>query len=978
MRNKINKITLSFSLGLVLLLALLIKYSGEFMPFEEYLGLAISFDESQNIPVERYIVQDTEKPEEFLIAPTIPTELNLQLISPSNATLRATVVPLYLPQDCSLDQTGLSTLRFKNQGADSIEVPLNNIRDVNLSVNKNQGFGISLEDGRNGRCGRATVTFFEQKSSAQLITIFILVWGTLTLLAIFARSNSLIITLGVCINFLLVFANRTIQPPFLMSFLSTIVFSVGITGLLLFITALPIWRWLKASLITVIAGSVIFLALAFIYYPVLFGGPLSEDSIHAVLQSNARQGYEFWLAFIGAKRTLILLLLGLVLFLLSYLMQKTKAINRLSSAAISLLLLSVSIFFTSTIGYMPSIALAKESVELYFDELETFKALRDERTSKLEQVDASSNKTNQSLIVVLGESASKHHISSYGYGRNTAPNADKLINDGDMIRFDAAYSNHVHSNPTISKALTAASSYTNNEWIHSPSILSLANAAGVETAWVSNKPMFGVWDNHMNVIGNEASDVSFINKRVGTEKYSNEHDAAMLPLVYENITSEANNQLIFMHLQGSHVHYCSRVPEGFDYFQDSPSKAVYGDFIDPAGNSAFITHFINCYDNSIRYTDHVLNELISSFDDTNKPSAVLYISDHGENVMDNKAHNASNFDYFMFEVPAYFWANEEWQSVNNDLWQNLQNNRDKVFTNDHLFELVVGLVGATSSEVDLRNDISSEKYIEPEKPRTMHGEVRLDADDNWTFWQRQNLRNLKANDLLDKVVAHRVNTTSKAGTMLKQGLNTLEIDLHVKSNGDETSLVVGHDAQSSTDIDLESFLSTLASPEVKQLWLDMRDLDSATTQIALNSFTRIEQQLALLKNSVIVVNTIINNFKDISQAGYTLAYAPNDNELTTLSDSTGSTQDWQQAISNINQSAQSIGASIISLPASEYQAISRNLDTLLNGDMSLHLYLPNDIELATPNLETELINKDYFNDERVSAISLKVNARRDL
>lgn len=974
MRTIITDRTLLVSLSIVLLIALYLLQSEKLVPLEIHPDMVVSYDDSQGIAVEKYIVQNSENLEEFLIAPSTPSALKLALRSQKDIKISLHIEPLYLPKDCTLNQMGLSTLKLQHgpKETDAKHVTLNNIYDVDLELSANQPLSIMLEDGVNGRCGKATLTVYKRNNSLIYLGVFVLTWSLLALLLATLNSNPLFAALGATINLLFILANITIASTSLLNFNISMLFCVGVSGLLLILISLPLWRWLQATLITAAISTSLCLPIIYIAYPFLFNGPVTEDTIHAVLQSNIRQATEFWFAFVGLKLSAALTLCLLILFALSYLIIKAN-INKRTTFVTGTILIAASLMpWRAIIDHTPIFERTVYSITDYFKELRNYKELREKRIAKLIEVGADTTQSNQTLVIVLGESASKHHYSSYGYGRPTTPHADRMIKSGAMIRFNAAYSNHVHSNPTISHALTSANSYTNEEWLHAPSILSLANAAGVDTAWVSNKPMYGVWDNHMNVIGNEAKHVSFINKRVGTEKYSNQHDGAMLPLVYEAISKDKNNELIFMHLQGSHVEYCARVPNGFDYLKHTPKRHVYGDFLNLKENNNLITRYINCYDNSIRYTDYVLKNLIENLKEKDKPSAVYYISDHGENVMDNKAHNASEFDYYMVEVPAFFWANSAWRQQNPEKWQTLIKNRDKVFTNDHLFELVNGLAGVVSPAVNTQNDPSSNNYKEPTTPKTMHGDVNLNAIDNWSFWQPQNIRSLHIAGQIDKVVAHRTNTISKAGTLLVQGLGALEIDLNLHANKNTVQFMVGHDAQSSAEINLHDFLNHLDWENITHLWLDMRNLNADNVELAIKRLNTVNQKFAIKQKAILLVNSNRVEFKQLSEQGYQLAYAVSDTELDNNQIQT------QQFINEHSQSAQQIGASIISLPASAYSHIQHGLRPLLNNNQSLHLRLPKDLTLATPNLDKALAQQDYFIDPQVSAISFAVQSRHNL
>jgi len=628
-----------------------------------------------------------------------------------------------------------------------------------------------------------------------------------------------------------------------------------------------------------------------------------------------------------------------------------------------------AIHYKNYVDQTPILFTTKEAVSKYFYELDKFKEIADLRVDNLAKIGATVKNNNQTLVVVIGESASKHHLSSYGYPRKTSPNSDRMIKSGEMIRLNAVYSNHTHSNPTISRALTGASSYNGKDWVETPSVVNVANAAGLNTTWVSNKPMYGAWDSHMTVIGTEAQNVTHINTRIGVKRIPNQPDGAMLPLVKEGITTGKDNEVVFMHLQGSHGHYCYRYPDEFEKFTEKPKKYVYGQLLGEVNHRA---HPVNCYDNSIYYTDHILNELVKYLTDVEKPSAMLYVPDHGENAMEGKGHNSAKFDFFMTEVPAFFWANDSWKKQNPQRWKAMQSNRDKVFTNDHLFELVAGLNGIDSKAVDIKNDLSSTTYQEPATPKTLHGRRNLNVSTNTSYWQRENIRRLIDQNLQQKVVAHRVNTLGKAGNILSDGLTSFEIDVHYADG----KLNIGYDKDSMADVHLEQFLNELDVDvfEFKKLWLNLRSLKQNEPSDLLKHLDALDSKLDLKQRMHILVSETNEEIPLLAAAGYSLIYKIEDSLIDLSSGNTNG-----KLAQSIVNSARQIGASGISLDTTAYSFYKEHLAPLVEDqELSIHLRTPSGLELSTAKLLEALNRQDYFKDPEITSISLDTYSRHHL
>ena len=104
----------------------------------------------------------------------------------------------------------------------------------------------------------------------------------------------------------------------------------------------------------------------------------------------------------------------------------------------------------------------------------------------------------------------------------------------------------------------------------------------------------------------------------------------MIPLLKKNLSTYENGQrFIVLHLGGgSHgPNYQKRIPEDYYRFQPLCDDA---DVI----NECTENELYNSYDNTILYTDYVLGNIIKELDESNAPYVFIYISDHGESLME--------------------------------------------------------------------------------------------------------------------------------------------------------------------------------------------------------------------------------------------------------------------------------------------------------------------------------------------------------
>jgi heptose-I-phosphate ethanolaminephosphotransferase len=389
----------------------------------------------------------------------------------------------------------------------------------------------------------------------------------------------------------------------------------------------------------------------------LFGAPISENSVFAVLQSYPRRAIEFWRSFVGFKNTGLAIIACAMLYAA---ILRTLGNTKVSTASllVGAVVLAFGLYSHKTFtANSPSLVLISQSIESYEKEIDEFEAVNQNRQSQASSVVQDQKHENNLSIFIIGESVNKNHLSAYGYPRRTTPQADEKIASGELLRFTQAYSNHTHSNSTLSFMLTAANQYNAKKWVNAASILNIASLADTKTTWLSNHRMLGGWSNNITVLTKEADYVQTINSKIGRGNASTAYDEALLPLLAESI-EENPSQAVFLHFYNSHVDYCQRYPSTFDSFEGSIASHQFGR---RATIRKTNSRNLKCYDNTILYTDQLLAKLWSQFETSSQPTVISYIADHAEEVFDTKAHNSAIFDYEMTEIPLLIWANTAWK-----------------------------------------------------------------------------------------------------------------------------------------------------------------------------------------------------------------------------------------------------------------------------------------------------------------------------
>ncbi len=310
--------------------------------------------------------------------------------------------------------------------------------------------------------------------------------------------------------------------------------------------------------------------------------------------------------------------------------------------------------------------------------------------------DTSSSAPRKIFLLIVGETARAENWSLYGYGRETTPHLDTLEN---LIKFEAfSQSNTTHK--SVPMLVTPANAGNYNLIYSSKSIVTLFKECGFRTAWITNHSYNQTFME--NYFGEADLQISLRNGNRSSYDY---------PMVdsLNNILQQdtSSNLFIIMHLYGSHFNYQERYSGEFARFLPD-----YADNITPR----FKEELVNSYDNTILSTDYLLDRVIGAVRETGCESFVIYTSDHGEDLMDDKRkrflHASPLPTYYQLHVPFVIWYSNEYYDRNiSKINVTLQNSRSSaISTNSTLFHTVGAMAGIRSEYLLPELALSSEEF----------------------------------------------------------------------------------------------------------------------------------------------------------------------------------------------------------------------------------------------------------------------------
>lgn len=252
------------------------------------------------------------------------------------------------------------------------------------------------------------------------------------------------------------------------------------------------------------------------------------------------------------------------------------------------------------------------------------------------------------LVFVLGETARAANFSLYGYDRQTNP----LLSKQNIAAFRDVASCGTATAVSVPCMFShlARSDFDVADAKYTENLLDLLKRGGYDILWLEN-------DNGCKGVCDRVEVKDMI--RLNNPKYCFKdycHDEVMLEELKNKLDHITTDTVIVLHTMGSHgPTYFNRYPERFRVFKPTCDTA---DIQNCSRES-----ILNTYDNTIVYTDYIVNqaiELLKRYPDYE--SGLVYVSDHGESLGENNIY-LHGFPYQIApkeqkEVPMIMWMSD--------------------------------------------------------------------------------------------------------------------------------------------------------------------------------------------------------------------------------------------------------------------------------------------------------------------------------
>ena len=262
------------------------------------------------------------------------------------------------------------------------------------------------------------------------------------------------------------------------------------------------------------------------------------------------------------------------------------------------------------------------------------------------------------VVFVIGEASNVSHWQLFGYKRQTTPFLSKRKN---IILFEDVLSSANLTSICLPMLISRSTPKDFTKWQKEGTLMHLFKKAGFYTAW----------------LGNQSSQIPIVQVILKCSDYQfhsgkeidsfSSYDEILLPKMetyLQSIDKENRGAFVVVHTMGSHFFYDARYPQKFDIYKPNIRNLSSIEAL----NSKYYNERINSYDNTIVYTDYILDKMIFQIDALSHPAVLVYIADHGEALGEispsHKLHGSQNPLRDELEVPLLIAYNSSYAEQN--------------------------------------------------------------------------------------------------------------------------------------------------------------------------------------------------------------------------------------------------------------------------------------------------------------------------
>lgn len=314
---------------------------------------------------------------------------------------------------------------------------------------------------------------------------------------------------------------------------------------------------------------------------------------------------------------------------------------------------------------------------------------------------AGNDSIREIYVMVIGETGRAADWSLGKYNRETNP---KLSANSNLVYFPYTLSESNTTHKSVPLMISPLNGKTFGEIGRYKSAITLFKEAGFKTSFFSNQQRN---KSYTEFFADEADNVVYL-----SDLDVRPIDGELINLLKKQLAdTSATKQFIILHTYGSHFKYKDRYPDGFGrFFPDDAADA----------NKGNRDKLINAYDNTILYADSCLNEIYNSINLPDTRSAMIYATDHGEDIFDDSRnrflHASIVPTYYQLHVPMLVAVSDYLRESGSEILGILKENSGKqVSSTSSFYNTIVDISGIRTPYIDRHKSLASRSYSEPER-----------------------------------------------------------------------------------------------------------------------------------------------------------------------------------------------------------------------------------------------------------------------
>lgn len=463
-------------------------------------------------------------------------------------------------------------------------------------------------------------------------------------------------------------------------------------------------------------------ALIYFSYFLIYGSTFATADFLPFVQTHLSEAIGFLKSFISVKT----LCLGVILLLVLFVPTITLLVRNIKNGGMSsakwpkwIIALSVLLFAAGIINVRHWIprsfpVLDYQLSQAYIHSIRDAKKLHTINAAKLVLANGINNtlasRVPGTVLLVIGESETSDLMTAFtpSLPVDTTPWLTSEKENKDFYLFNHAYTNFPATAGALSMALTGINQYNEKEIGQVVTLLDVAKKAGYDTWWISNHRQLGASNPSVDLVSSGADHTLWTTHAEGA-------DIDLISLLKK--VPRNGNHFIVLHLMGSHAKYDSRIPDDWPYLSLPGADETEND-----------------YATTVDYTDYVLKNIFNYSKENLHMTAMAYLSDHGEDM--KYGHGEGHVTWSMLHIPLFFYLSPEYETAFPNTAKALRNNREKIFTNDLLFDTMCGLIQAPNNDYSPTYDLTSPLY-------SLNADQALAVNGKWIVANDPSLHDIK-------------------------------------------------------------------------------------------------------------------------------------------------------------------------------------------------------------------------------------------